>query len=696
MSLTKKFHIALPFGSGIVILLCCIFTFGISYKANAQNLRDSLKRKLIKFERRIGHEKKDTAYINLKVLLALEYRYFKPDSFYLLNKEALKFSKELGFDKGVVKCMAYLGAYHSDKGESEKAFDYYNKGMVLAKETENYDEQIFISNGLARQYEFIGEYSKVLPLYLDALGLAEKHQSKYLSPLCGNIALLYSEYRRYDLAIQYLERSVAIDQKNGNTVEVATKWSNLADVYKENKQYDVAMFTINRCIPILEEHNVIDWLAFSYQVKGQIHLAQNKLKWALYWFEKSSELYKNEIEDKRSEIFLLGGLSKVHHRLNDDSLALVFANRGLAVANDLKSLENQIDFTEILYQIFKSKGEHAVALEYMEAFQKYSDSFAKDENRISMTLLEAKLDYEREREALIVDGQQALARQRQLIYGGSASFLLLCIITLIIYRNEKVQKRLNSELKKKSQILEQRESELNAINKTRTKLFSIIGHDLRGPIGALQGLLKLFASKDISEKDFLRLLPKLRLDIDHIHSTLNNLLSWGYTQMNGLVTRPKAISLENLVDENINLLAEVASQKSIKLLNQLPENVVVWADIDQLDIVIRNLISNALKFTHENGLVSIEAEEFKSKWQISVRDTGVGMDQETCSKLFDETSTYTTYGTKNEKGTGLGLMLCKEMVEKNRGKIWVESSPKKGSCFYFSIPKASKNYKQAG
>jgi signal transduction histidine kinase len=165
--------------------------------------------------------------------------------------------------------------------------------------------------------------------------------------------------------------------------------------------------------------------------------------------------------------------------------------------------------------------------------------------------------------------------------------------------------------------------------------------------------------------------------------------------MNGAVTKPGNVSLENLVTENINLLTEVAKKKSIKIKNEVGENAMVWSDNNQIDIVIRNLISNALKFTPENGIITLRAEEHKKSWQITVQDTGVGMDKETMEKLFAKNSTITTYGTNNEKGTGLGLSLCKEMVEKNGGKIWVESKLRIGSCFYFTLPKAESKYSQA-
>jgi signal transduction histidine kinase len=258
----------------------------------------------------------------------------------------------------------------------------------------------------------------------------------------------------------------------------------------------------------------------------------------------------------------------------------------------------------------------------------------------------------------------------------------------LVLRSKRLQKRLTAELQANQEILEKRKEELQANNETKTKLFSIIGHDLRGPIGALQGLLKLFKDGEVSREEFLSFIPKLRADVDHIYFTLNNLLSWGHTQLNGSVTKPSVVTFDHIVEENINLLTEIAEQKSIRIVNKIEANIHVWSDPNQIDIVVRNLISNALKFTPENGMVTVEAVEREENWEIAIRDTGVGMDRITLGKLFQEKTNHSTYGTNNEKGTGLGLSLCKEMVEKNNGKIWADSMLRKGSSFYFTLPKA--------
>lgn len=305
------------------------------------------------------------------------------------------------------------------------------------------------------------------------------------------------------------------------------------------------------------------------------------------------------------------------------------------------------------------------------------------------------MQFDDQKAKMIVDNEKALAKQQSYIYATMAFLLIFIGITLIVFRGQKVQKKLNAKLQANHEILEKREQELIHSNDTKTKLFSIIGHDLRGPIAALNGLLNMFKNGEIGKTEFLEFMPKLRDDVEHISFTLNNLLSWGFTQMNGSYTKPSIILIDALVTENIQLLSEIADNKSIKIVNNISENTLTWADNNQIDIVVRNLLSNALKFTQENGMVTIEAYEKTDYWQVLVRDTGIGMESSVVRILFEKNSSFTTYGTNNEKGTGLGLSLCKEMVEKNNGQIWVTSIPHKGTTFYFTLPKAENKYSKA-
>lgn len=658
--------------------------------------RDSLAFKLQRLESTNRFNPKDTSHINLLSRLAFSYRYLDTDSLYSIGERVLKYSKDIDYAYGEIKGLDALGNYYYSKGNREKSMPLFKEALELAQEIENIECEVSLINTLAQNYSFEGNYAEALNWNLKGIDLAkEAGNQQMLSILNENIAGLYADQKDFKNALMFYDTVQKINRRLGNEVIDAETYSNMASLYKDAKDYKSAMFNINRSINTFEKNKIYDWLAYAYQVKGDIYLNQKKYKWALYWFDQSNMLFKHQIEDDRIKIELMNGMAKVYFGLEKDSLSLKYAEEGLTLSKKIKSLQGQIDCSETLYKVHKKNGNNPEALAYLETFKTLSDSLFMDKNKQSLSLLETKLQYEQEKQELIEANEAALAKQRNYIYFSIIILFILSIILFVIRRSENIQKKLNKKLKDKSEAVIQREAQLHEINKTNTKLFSIIGHDLRGPIGGLQGILKMFTDGDISTKELISFIPKLKTDVENISFTLNNLLSWGLNQLNGVVTKPKRVSLSYLVGNNIRLLSEIAKSKSIKIINQLPENPRIWADNNQIDIVIRNLLSNAIKFTPENGLITIEAQEKSDMWQVSVRDTGIGMTAEMQRSIFKDSSNITTYGTNNEKGTGLGLSLCKEMVHKNNGEIWVESIPRKGTTFYFTVPKALNRYQKA-
>ncbi|WP_306013925.1 MULTISPECIES: ATP-binding protein [unclassified Allomuricauda] len=679
-------------------ILLCAFMLAVSLPVLAQssNERDSLAYRLQRLESTNRFNPKDTTHIKLLVELAFSYRYLEMDSLYSIGKRALEYSEKIDYTYGKVKGLDALGNYYYNKGEREKSMPLFQEALRLATEAKDIPSELSIINAMAQNYSFEGNYAEALNLNLKGIDLAREIDNQpMLSVLNENIAGLYADQKDFKNALMFYDTVQKINRRLGDEVIDAETQSNMASLYKDAKDYKNAMFNINRSISTFEKHKVYDWLAYAYEVKGDIYLDQEKYKWALYWYDQSNMLFKHQIEDDRIKIQLMNGMAKVYFGLEQDSLALAYAQKGLALSDKIKSLQGKIDCSETLYKVHKKNGNTPEALAYLESFKTLSDSLFKDKNKQSLSLLETKLQYEQEKQELIEANETALAKQRNYIYFSVIILMILSIITFVIRRSENIQRKLNRELKEKSTAVTQREAQLHEINKTNTKLFSIIGHDLRGPIGGLQSMLKLFTDGEISTKEFVSFIPKLKTDVDNISFTLNNLLSWGMNQLNGVVTKPKRVSLSNLVNTNIQLLSEIANSKSIKIINQLPENPRIWADSHQMDIVVRNILSNAIKFTPENGLITITAVEKAGMWQVSIRDTGIGMTAEMQRSIFKDSSNITTYGTNNEKGTGLGLSLCKEMVLKNNGEIWVDSVPRKGTTFYFTVPKAVNRYQKA-
>lgn len=636
----------------------------------------------------------DTVYIKSLIDLAAGQRFYNADSLYILANEALILSQEAHYKAGEANAYMQLGSYYSDNGKHNQGIENYTKASEMAKELEDPDLRLQAVNDLAGEYGYKGEYAMALKLYLEAVEKAELVQNKkMLSIINENIAGLFVSQKDFEQAMKFYKKVKKINEDIGNPIFMAETNSNMASAYADMGNLDQAMFSVNSSIRIFEKEKKMAWLAYAYEIKGKVYLKQLKYKWAMYWF-KQSELIHNDIDDERSEIALLNGMAEANFGAKNDSISEIYASKALELSTKLDYISGTKDCAKILYAINKNKRDYEKALYFHELFQQLSDTLSRSENQKSLILLKTKFEYDQQKEQLILDNDKALAKQKIYVYSTLSILVIFLCITFLVRRSERIQKKLNTELLSKQTDLEKSEHHLREVNQTKNKLFSIIGHDLRGPIGAFQGLIKLFNSGEMTKDEFLGFVPKLTSDIDTISFTLNNLLSWGQTQMNGSVTTPRITSLEHIVEENIGLLSEIATNKSIKLVNTIEPNTITYCDSNQIDIVVRNLLSNAIKFTPEKGMVTVGAVQKSKFWEIHVRDTGIGMNEETLGKIFNKDSTHTTYGTNDEKGTGLGLSLCKEMVEKNKGIIWVDSALNKGSSFYFTVPKAKKEYKK--
>ncbi len=237
--------------------------------------------------------------------------------------------------------------------------------------------------------------------------------------------------------------------------------------------------------------------------------------------------------------------------------------------------------------------------------------------------------------------------------------------------------------------IESQAKELAMSNALKDKMFSVISHDLRSPVGSIKQTLDFIASGFIKpgEELFDETIENLRKTTDEAYILLENLLGWAKSQSNILQVLPERINLKSVAESITGLLKLNMETKKIQVEITIPDETTVFADLQMVNSVLRNLLSNAVKFTPEKGLIRIYSEIQDEMIKVSVADTGVGISESNLKKIFSAANTLRTFGTNNESGSGLGLMLCKDFVEKNGGKIWVESSPGKGSIFSFTLPR---------
>jgi len=235
-------------------------------------------------------------------------------------------------------------------------------------------------------------------------------------------------------------------------------------------------------------------------------------------------------------------------------------------------------------------------------------------------------------------------------------------------------------------LLEATSSELAELNTLKTKLFSVVSHDLRSPMYALRNLFKNMHQKDTPAPEIKKIVPDVLMDLNYTIGLMENLLQWSKTQMQSSAANLKELDLSKMINEVLQLLRLQAEAKQIYIENKNTSPIYVYADREMVNLILRNLLSNAIKFTPSQGYIEIGVTEISSFVEIYVQDTGIGISKDAIQKI-NESNFYTTKGTSSESGTGLGLMLCKEFLHKNGGQMHIESEPGKGSIFSFTLPR---------
>jgi two-component system, sensor histidine kinase and response regulator len=239
-------------------------------------------------------------------------------------------------------------------------------------------------------------------------------------------------------------------------------------------------------------------------------------------------------------------------------------------------------------------------------------------------------------------------------------------------------------------LLSESYKDIAALNNSKNILLSILAHDLKNPIYTVKLLLDVMLQKDMDAQAQREMIRAVHSSLGSTFNLLENLLYWANSQRNKISFEPGMICIYDLVDENRKLLELNAENKHVSIIMDISKGILAYADKNMISTVIRNLISNAIKYSHKGGAVKISAKEGQSHVEISVEDNGMGISEGDMVKIFDHTIHYTTYGTENEKGSGIGLQLCQEFILKNGGRLEVESKENEGSTFHFDLPKSAR------
>ncbi|HEX8278516.1 MAG TPA: ATP-binding protein [Segetibacter sp.] len=567
----------------------------------------------------------------------------------------------------------------------DKAIFYADKGIELAKKIhfKKAEADITRFKGIMT-WNFLHQ-NITYDLYKQALKLSKEIGDRDGEAYCYDrlgIAAFYN--KKYNEAVQYFNMARNIFEELKNNEGLAYTYSHLNWVFSTKNEYNSALEAGRKSLLLRTILKNDEGISNSLADLGLTHANHNPDS-AITYLEKAVTLDKA----KQMELPLAehsGLLADLYLQSGNFDKTLQHANESYLLACKNNSRRQIEKTTKIIATAYEQQKNYQKALEFFHIYHNTKNSLFNDE--INKNIVKQEMQYKYEKEKEIAADKEKLTRVML-----TGAIILLAVIVIIIYIGRRRKQKDNEVLRlKNKEISEQKEEilkqadQLQELNRMKNSLFSVISHDLRSPVGSTLFLLELLEEKTLSEKEFADSLPAITKQLRQTSALIDNLLLWAKTLMDGKPIFTGKFDLAEITKRNIELIAFSAKKKEIEIDNKIFDPVYVNADMPMIDVVFRNLLSNSVKFCRSGDTITISARELDTKIEVEVQDTGVGIPASKIFSLFASQSV-TTRGTENEIGTGLGLILCKEFVEKNGGKIRVESNGAAGSSFYFTIPK---------
>lgn len=673
----------------IYVILFSIIIFNIPVFPLSQQLPDSLSKKIT-----TGNiEDKIKAYAE-----AMEY-YNKvmPEKAIEYGAQAMKLAKEKGYKKGEGDVFFYLGVVYYTQNNFAKALDNYQLSLKIKNEMNDKTGIGRCYNSIGLVYNSLGEFEKALDYCLKAIKILEyENDKKSLGESYNHLGIIYYILNDIPKAIEYSLKAVSICETIDAKSTLAFSHENLVIIYLKTKEYDKALYHVQKTIDLRISSNDKAGLAGSYENLAMIYKNTKKYEEALKFYNKSIEIKKelNNLNDLASSY---AGLGITYYQMKQYSKSLEYTFKALEMRKRNGEKRGIQSSLVRLSDIYTAMGDYQKALDYYKEAKAYSDSLLNEQKNKTILELQGAFQLEkRENEILLLQKENTI--QRYLWIFLLITTILVTITALFIYNAYRAKQKLTDTLINNNKEITRQKEELQSLNEqltelvaTKDKFFSIIAHDLRSPFQGFLGLTEIIASEaeNMPVKDLANLGKVINKDAANLFSLLKNLLDWAQMQKGSLNCNKKELLLNELIAKTVESMKTRADLKGINLINSTDKPLMVQGDEKMVSSVLSNLLSNAIKFTNREGAVEIDAEKKEDNTiEITVTDTGIGMNKSVMERLFKVGEKIGTKGTEGELSTGLGLILCKEFVEKLGGNIRVESEVKKGSKFSFTLPAA--------
>lgn len=708
-----------------LLVLFCVF-LAVVYDATGHNI-DSLKQVLA------STSSPASAKVDAFSSLANIYNETNPDSAVYLANQGLQLATQQHNDKGAGDCLKALGLASMKRNEAAKALQYYWKA-VKEYEVANFSTgKISAILSIADVYSRESKYDTAIKYYEEGIKLSEKSGSaKHKGLALMSMAGINSDLGNHAEALKYYLEALKVFEKSDDQKYISRALTNIAGVYSALGDNKKALSYIDRGITLSKQLNSRESLLSNYVNAGMVYGGMRDLKSALPYFEKAAKI-ADTLQDTNWIVACKSNLATTYFGMGmnqqsltcykevlklvadmHDASAIVVANEGIGkVLADMGNLKEGVKHFHAAYAVALEKGlkekisdmalylsmayedlkDAATALKYHKIYADYKDSVFNENS--SQQIHQLQFDYdlakkesriqllEKNKEVAQVNAKNHMVQ----LWALSGGVLLMAAISALLYRSRRLAIRNRNMLLKQKEEIQEQARRLESLNQFKDKTFSVLSHDLRSPINQFTVVMMMLDEEMMTHEQLMALKPAMQRQLHSLNSLLDGLLKWATNYMQGQASaKPEPVNLSQVTQQCVSLLQQDAENKKIKIVNELPADLTAYCDPGQLDIVIRNLVVNAIKFTRTDGTITLHASRGNSGVQFSVSDTGVGMNEEQLARVFMPVSERNTYGTDGERGLGLGLLLCHEFIKANNGGISVSSEPEKGSVFTVTLP----------
>ncbi|MCX2743448.1 tetratricopeptide repeat-containing sensor histidine kinase [Mangrovivirga sp. M17] len=536
----------------------------------------------------------------------------------------------------------------------------YTKGRAAALQTLGYLNYM------------LGNYSQATELYLKGLRSYEEINDVRGQVVITNaIGLLYYQMERKELALDYYNRAERLAREIDLYEYISRIDNNKGLLYLAINQPEKALASFEKSLVYMEQANDSRGTAYLYNNIGESYLKMNDYDSAEYYFDLSLKI-KEHIKDNYGIAYTLLKSSDLYTRTGDTAKALTTLDTGIEVAQSYSGGPLLMDFYQVKYNLLKEKGMLPEALLVIEQYNNLRDSLNLKDEKLKVASLELSRQLEdKVSELNLAREVQARTKLNNFLLAGLIILLIGFIIVLSLYYRQKV--RANKELQE--------------LVKIKDELFTIISHDYRAPLKSLKGMLELMRMGGISDRELQFLTAEMLVRFDQTDEMLTNLLHWAKSSIDDQQLIPESFTVKDILIESVSSFDNLARQKQLDVRLDVPEEMKFLTDKNAFLFIMRNLISNAMKFSKDNSIVHVNARKTNDELIIEVQDFGFGIPSEQIENLFKWKATGRSGLTQ---GVGIGLMLCHDLAIKLNGTLTAESHPQEGSTFILRLPKINK------